>query len=61
MGLDHGHGRDRDRDAWEPLLDAARGLDPSAVTVRRHVSQVVRKLGVRDRKTALELLRNQSV
>jgi DNA-binding NarL/FixJ family response regulator len=38
--------------------DTAQRLFVSPVTVRRHVSAVVRKLGVQDREAALRLMRD---
>ena len=37
--------------------EIARGLGISAVTVRRHISEILRKLGAPDREAALDLLR----
>jgi DNA-binding NarL/FixJ family response regulator len=36
----------------------AERLSISSVTVRRHISEVVRKLGVRDREEAVALVRD---
>jgi DNA-binding NarL/FixJ family response regulator len=47
-------------DALDAGLDtagAAEALGISAVTVRRHTSEILRKLGVRDRDAALRILR----
>jgi DNA-binding NarL/FixJ family response regulator len=42
--------------AGKRTSSVARRLGISEVTVRRHVSELVRKLRVRDRRAALELL-----
>jgi DNA-binding NarL/FixJ family response regulator len=44
-------------DAGLGTADAADALGISAVTVRRHTSEILRKLGVRDRDAALRILR----
>ena len=57
---------DRERDVLELLRggkstgEIAYGLSISDVTVRRHISEVVRKAGVQDRKELLSLLKERS-
>jgi DNA-binding NarL/FixJ family response regulator len=46
-GLDRGH----------HTAEIAQALGISAVTVRRHISEILRKLGAPDRAAALDLLR----
>jgi DNA-binding NarL/FixJ family response regulator len=38
--------------------EVAKQLEISAVTVRRHTAETVRKLGVRDRDEAIDLVRD---
>jgi DNA-binding NarL/FixJ family response regulator len=53
----------REREVLEHLdrgletAEVAKALGISSVTVRRHVSETLRKLGAPDRDTALQLLR----
>jgi DNA-binding NarL/FixJ family response regulator len=66
----HGAGADLTTREWEvleliaehlPTMVVAQRLGISDVTVRRHISSTVHKLGVADRESAVELLRGESL